>query len=209
MNRNEFLINYWKYYNALEDDFIRVIRYIEILEINYQTCSDEIIKQLQAVGSEFDNICKAICGFNLKDEKNIYDYANYIFGKISDITSIEISIKNTKGIKVKPFEGWNKLKAGKLFWWKAYNKVKHNRIDNYKLGNLRNLLNALGALYLMELYLVREVGRNTDDKDVPNSLSKLFEIKNWETKNTVVGYDEYMMTTDEASELIEKITKSM
>lgn len=201
MNRNEFLINYWKYYNVLEEDFIRIIRYIEILENNYATCSDEIIKQLQAVGSEFDNICKSVCGFNLSDRKTIKDYEDWIFRNIDDITSIEIIVKNTHNIKLKPFDGWTD--SSQLFWWRAYNEVKHNRIENYEVGKFENLLNALGALYFMELYLVREVGRNTNDRDVPNSISKLFEIKNWETKDTVVGYDTYTMNNDDINELKE------
>lgn len=60
MNRKEFLINYWQYYKVLEDDFINVTKYIKLSEDNYSTYSDEFVKQLQAIGSEFDVICKEI-----------------------------------------------------------------------------------------------------------------------------------------------------
>ena len=30
MNREEFLISYWKYYTILEDDFITLTRYVSI-----------------------------------------------------------------------------------------------------------------------------------------------------------------------------------
>ncbi|NRT80063.1 hypothetical protein [Clostridium beijerinckii] len=93
--------------------------------------------------------------------------------------------------------------SSQLFWWRDYNEVKHNRIENYEVGKFENLLNSLGSLYFMELYLVRKIGRNTNDRDVPNSISKLFEIKNWETKDTVVGYDTYTMNNDDINELKE------
>lgn len=49
-----------------------------------------------------------------------------------------------------------------IIWWKAYNKVKHERMNtvqidgiskvSYKFANLRNTLNSLGGLYLLLLH---------------------------------------------------------
>lgn len=49
-------------------------------------------------------------------------------------------------------------------WWNAYNKVKHKRLRgdddglNYKKANQINLVNALGALYLLEFEFMKDIG---------------------------------------------------
>lgn len=56
-------------------------------------------------------------------------------------------------------------------WWSDYNKVKHNRISltiqnnkepNYSKANLENLINALGALYLLEKSFMESIGTQDD-----------------------------------------------
>ena len=204
MNREEFLINYWRYYNILEEDFIKLTRCVRICETNYKTCSDEIIKQFLSVTSEIENIAKEVCGFNVSDKsKKINHICNKIFDKIENIQSIEIIVKHTNNLRIKPFSEWNKSEPGELFWWKGYNEVKHNRLEKYESGNLRNLLNSLAALYFMELYFAREIGTKTEDTDVPNSISKLFEIVDFKTKHTVIGYEQYLMTDEDCENIID------
>lgn len=55
--------------------------------------------------------------------------------------------------------------CGSPFWWNDYNRVKHRRafIDDegacyYEKANLRNLLNALGALYILESEYYAHIG---------------------------------------------------
>ena len=203
MDREDFLINYWRYYNILEEDFIELTKYVRICEINYNTCSDEIIKQFLSVTSEFENICKVICGFSTSDKsKTIVHICNKVFDKIEDIKSIEIEVKGTEDLSIKPFESWDKNKPGQLFWWKGYNNVKHNRLEHYEDGNLKNLLNSLGALYFMELYLVREIGSSTNTKDVPNSVSKLFYVVDFPTRDSVISYELYEITKDDIERML-------
>ena len=46
---------------------------------------------------------------------------------------------------ITPFKNYRQADG----WWKIYNSLKHNRIENYKKANLRNTLNALGSLFLL------------------------------------------------------------
>ena len=48
-----------------------------------------------------------------------------------------------------PFEGWLNSSGSysALFWWTNYNKLKHNRIQNYQLSTLGTALNAVCALH--------------------------------------------------------------
>lgn len=43
-------------------------------------------------------------------------------------------------------------KRGKSKWGKAYQAIKHNRSKSMKMATVENLLNALGALYILNLY---------------------------------------------------------
>ena len=45
---------------------------------------------------------------------------------------------------------------GKCQWKKAYQAIKHNRAISLKQANIRNLLNVLGALYILNLYYRNE-----------------------------------------------------
>ena len=38
-------------------------------------------------------------------------------------------------------------------WWFKHNKVKHERSEHYHFANLGNVLEALAALYLANIYL--------------------------------------------------------
>lgn len=48
---------------------------------------------------------------------------------------------------IKPFENWAISKNPD--WWKYYTSLKHNRLDNFKVGNLKNLTYALGGAFMI------------------------------------------------------------
>ncbi|MGQ7870707.1 hypothetical protein [Sunxiuqinia sp. sy24] len=48
---------------------------------------------------------------------------------------------------IKPFENWdNSINPD---WWKDFTSLKHNRLHNTKLGNLKNLTYALAATFII------------------------------------------------------------
>ena len=188
-NRKEFISNYWKYYCILEDDFVDLIKYVDLRESNYSTTSNEIIKQLQSICSEFEIVCKELCNIKMDDrKKNIEDYYKGIVIntkeiiqelKIEKIQSLRINVRQTKDIIIYPFKDWNEKKTGDLFWWKNYNIIKHSRTENYESGNFESVLNALGALYFLERLLVRKVYYKTKEMDIPDKQSSIFYIENF------------------------------
>lgn len=62
-----------------------------------------------------------------------------------------------------------------------YNKVKHNRAenDNIKLANLKNVFNALAALFILNRYLCKIVCSNKIMKE-PEIKSNLFTMVGWD-----------------------------
>ena len=184
MTREEFLINYWDYYMMLEKDVINITKYIKILPVNYKTCSDEIIKVLLSVSAEFEIMCKLICGLDGNSSKNINDYLTFLSENIEKFEEYKIKIKTTKSIIIKPFiiiEKTNGPKVTKtLSWWRAYNHVKHNRFEKYEEGSFLNLLNSLAALFFLEMYYIKMLGKENNELDFPDKESKLLQIINWE-----------------------------
>lgn len=204
MQRREFLNNYWKYYMELEEDFLKITRYIEIREINYKTCSSEIIKQIQSVGAELDVLFKCVCKFKLEDKKTMRDYTNYILNNVSDIKETKIIVLGgEKEIELLPFKKWEKNNNGNLFWWESYNKIKHNRVRNYELGNFENLLYLLAALYFFEMWFAKNDKEVNKERDIPNSSSQLFEIEGWETK--YLPEDSHALSDYEMDEIIKEV----
>lgn len=205
--RDEFLQRYWSYYLLLEKDFLETERYLAIDELNAKAYSNEYIKQYQTICSEIDVIAKSFCKeLDLSFRgKNIDTYCKEIIDNNSDFSNRIIKVKN-RSIEITPWQNWNytlekqpdgrhKLVATNPEWWKKYNKIKHNRttVNNetslpyYKLANQKNVLDALAALFQLEMYYHRLLHMRyfPDDTDFPEPVSNLFEIKNWDSQWTI------------------------
>lgn len=191
-NRKDFISTYWKYYCILEDDFVNLIKYVDLRENNYDTTSNVIIKQLQSTCSEFENISKEIIESDKKNKNigivDIYKGLNEGIDEILEelkvikIQDVHINVRQTKDLIIYPFKDWNEKEPGKLFWWDNYNKIKHSRVENYQSGNFKSLLYSLGALYFLERVLVRKVYYRTREMDIPDKQSELFYIEHFGLK---------------------------
>lgn len=79
-------------------------------------------------------------------------------------------------------------------WKRAYQAVKHERVKSLSKGNVGNLIAALGALYILNLYYKNEVFElNKDSKGSgfsPNCGSDLFSIvvHHWAGNDLEKGY---------------------
>ena len=93
---------------------------------------------------------------------------------------------------------WKQSQTGLLEWWKAYNTVKHNRYgmesigmitqEGYKFANQRYVLDALAALYQLELYLYSMLDHD-QRMDTPMPGSRLFKLKGQEWDNKTYYQD--------------------
>lgn len=160
MTREEFCKCHWEYYLVLEKDFLKTEPYVSFeLGDNYLynsdsvenpenslTFSNEYIKQYQAICSEIDVILKSICK-ELGDvsSRDMLRYTNTI---LTNWNSIKMQKVKMKTIELQPFLNWEKEPSYTApDWWQPYNKVKHERLLNYREANLKNVVNALAGLY--------------------------------------------------------------
>ena len=89
-------------------------------------------------------------------------------------------IRDNDSIVLEPLKEWNYNKPNSPGWWKVYNKIKHDRSNNFKKANLYNVLMGLTSLFLIEMYFIYEIAtKNNEKMKIPNTSSLLFEIKDW------------------------------
>lgn len=178
MTRTDFIKNCWRFYLVLEKRFMATTQYVELSIDNYDTYSLEYVDLLQSIGSELDVFMKVVCGFEQTEFKTIKNYCDVLLGKYKNIKTQKVSVKYFDG-EIKPFDGWDADHAKQsLAWWEAYDLVKHGRIENFKLAKLENILKALAALYLLEMYYLKDIAKS-DEMDIPEKESELFFLDNW------------------------------
>ena len=196
MTRDEFCKYHWNYYMALEKDFLGIERYLtfdlgdnnsydEKKKIKYfgnsKAFSVEFIKQYQTICSEVDVIFKTICkDLKNEDAKEMEDYTKTILANTywSGVVSQKVLMRD---VKLQPFFGWQNEPYKAISWWSTYNYVKHRRLNNFGNANLKNVINALAGLYILEMYYLKSVVKE-NEMDIPDRESELFALDNWETR---------------------------
>ena len=181
MANKQIIREYWNYYLDLENQFEQSRRYISFDAANYSTYSVEYIQLLQAICSEIDVVGKVIAQHNNKDfiVDNHTNITKWGFEVQKCFEGLDLkTIYFDNAIEIVPFNKW-KYKKGTTKkkpivyfddtyktpqWWLDYNSVKHARtsiddneqIKNYKKANLRNVIYALGALYILNMILLQK-----------------------------------------------------
>ncbi|MDE5420473.1 hypothetical protein L3049_20980 [Labilibaculum sp. DW002] len=144
----------WQYFQSLEDDFIRTLRFVELDSSNLETHSIEFSKLLLLIGAEFESVSKELIK-TVDPEMKVGDIAEIKGGILTNFKKIcknEVRISNYK-MTIFPFENWDN--GGQLDWWNSYNNLKHNRLKNFENANLGMTLNAIGGLLIVLVYLYR------------------------------------------------------
>lgn len=204
-NTQNFIRQYWNFFETLEDDFIATERYVSLDEENFDTFSIEYNRLYQSVCSEIDVVAKFLCELLGNQSSNkIYEYCDVITSHCGKFTSEEVTVKHT--ITLQPWDNWavtGKSQSSNPEWWTLYNKVKHSRqtlcTDSnsrwnnkpyYKCATQHNVLSSLAGLYALEFYCLllickQDCDANDDEANsiynamLPLFLSKLFSMPSW------------------------------
>jgi hypothetical protein len=144
---------HWPYYLSIESDVDKLSRYIEFTEDNYSTYSVELVRIFLSICSEVDVVMKEICAVisPTSTPSSINQYKDIIKTELPGLIT-ESAISSKFGLCFQP---WIKWESGKISpdWWVQHNNVKHQRNNYYYQANLRNVLEALAALYIANIYL--------------------------------------------------------
>ena len=145
---------HWNYFLALEDDIMRMSRYLEPTTANFSAFSLELARILITAASEVDVVAKLFCKKIDPDSKarDINTYRKTIVTACGRLPTATVLLPKF-GLVLNPWEQWEKGKNP--FWWRAYNDVKHHRDKHFSSANLHQALNAVSALYLLLVFFYR------------------------------------------------------
>lgn len=177
MTPQSFSKIFWKQYLLLEKDFLETDEFVTIDKSNFKTFSSRYTYLLLNICSEIDSIAEEYCKVLGRKPKNI-------IAKVWAIVTKTPRIKNEHAItkypyeviKPAPFQAFDDKVAAE--WWRNYNLVKHARaeepsdsIPNSQLANLKSVLCALAALYILCQNFYKLLGPS----DLQLEPSRLFE----------------------------------
>lgn len=126
----------------------------------------DVFKQIIVLSaSEFEIMSKALCHKKGVKTKKIGDISETILGTFPKIIEFEVSTPfwiNTplQDWKSKRIDGGKNIKVEGLDWWFAYNSIKHDEVGSITDATLENAIIALSSMYIIELYLMKEVFGN-------------------------------------------------
>ena len=226
MNTDDFEKTFWNYYLELEREYLEIEHLIPFDKTNYNTFSYKYLDLLWAICSEIDVLFKEyikIIGYttdpneNGKPMYNMIQYEKFVEEKVPTFKNEEITCYNLKFYKKKiyPYANWTSGESPK--WWQVYNKIKHDKEQNfegkkaYKSANQINLLNALGGLFQLNLYIFENLEYGNKERlIVPLPESRLFKLGKWNGdpyKYIIDGKDVSKPTRDFANEFANAISK--
>ena len=92
-----------------------------------------------------------------------------ILERFPKIWSTPIFLDHQEQLTIYPLKSWEN-RGGNLEWWNAYTQIKHTRHKNFVNATLKNTLDALGALLILEAYLYKLVYKTNNSARFGTSL---------------------------------------
>ena len=189
--RQEF---FWPIYKQIENEFKELSLYIHIDKKQLNTYSIKISDLILRTVSEYENLAKELCKKNSikfldknKHSKKIVNFHEYI-EKLDQKYEINRKVVtfsydnaeenfDTGRMPFKKIE----IKIGNKnkntwSWYQAYNLIKHDRIKNYRKANVLNLIDAMAALFLLNIYYKNEAFYEEEPEDAINKINAFSDI---------------------------------
>lgn len=182
---------YWNVYRSLEREILALAEVIHIDDNQINTYSMKIADLLMRTASEVESISKELYRINVGPEsptgKHLYfdsDCINFLNKKWSlDKKKVFLSspyfyLERKDFLEMTPLTDAGKKKTNP--WLNAYQAVKHDRANCLKDGSIKNLLQAMAGLFILNVYYKNESFslKNNLTNDFDSSLgSQLFSIK--------------------------------
>ena len=163
------------YFLNIESDLVRCARYVDFSEANYKTYSNEFAKIIVLAASEIDSIFRELCKAISPKTKanNILEYRPILLSVFPNFLKCEVDLPRYK-IRLAPWTEWEE-DSSPSWWGKGFNKLKHERYENFKQANLKNALCSVGSLFLCILHYHQYFCEETVAVDL-SLRSSLFEV---------------------------------
>lgn len=170
---------YWSVYKNLEKELINLADVIHFDDKQTEVYSIHIVDLLIRAAVEIEAISKHLykkIGGDMTpvdsngEPRALYfdsdciqalDQKWHITKKVVNVVASNFYFEKPENQVLRPLKDCNKRGAGR--WKKAYQSVKHNRVESLPAGNIGNLIRAMAALYLLNIYNMNE---KIDDLDI-------------------------------------------
>lgn len=164
--------NYWPVYKNLEEETLELTKYIQFTDDQLSVYSMHIADLLVRCAMEIEALSKELYwangGLKVYDnmgvERQLYfdtdclEHLNKIW-HLSErqvlVSSARFNFEKDENRILRPMHKAHKRGGAK--WNKAYQAVKHDRKNCLKDGNIKNLLSAMAALYMLNIYYIDEI----------------------------------------------------
>ncbi|HRG34235.1 MAG TPA: hypothetical protein PLN76_13245 [Saprospiraceae bacterium] len=198
---------YWTVYKNLEKELIELSYLIHIDDHQLDIYSIKIAELLLRTSVEIESISKALYfknGGTKPDDINLFfdtDCIDLLESKWQlskkqvQISSPNLYFTLPENQVLTPLKKANKRGTGSSDWQKAYQAIKHNRVTSLPKANLKHLIRAMAALYLLNIYfndnfylLEKDSSGVNFDRNIG---SIVFSIKLHVNQSLSVGTDYY------------------
>lgn len=204
-------------YKLIEKDFLDIIEFVQPHDDNLNTYSHRIYELLLRTCTEFETNCKRILeanGYTMTNILNIKDY--YKLNDILQLDFYKVDLKfwPSELKSIYPFKEWEI--GHELTWYKAYNKVKHDRSEKFNEANLGVLIQAISGLISIlfaqfgqqatnpfDYHLPRRNNIITHKHELENSIFSIYPFES-KSKHLVHVYDINLSTWNTQSTKFEK-----
>ncbi|UTD14852.1 hypothetical protein HER15_04900 [Tenacibaculum mesophilum] len=183
---------YWPIYKNLEKEIVELSNLIHFDDQQLSVYSVKISELLIRCSVEIEAISKELYfqnGGTTKENNRPLFFDEDCLGFLEkkwDLSKKKVIVSSSNFFFTKPnnrvfrpLNKANKRGTSGSKWKRAYQAVKHNRTENLEKGNLENLLKAMGALFLLNLYYrddTFELKKN-NNADFAENLSNIFNVK--------------------------------
>jgi hypothetical protein len=170
INYRSAMINlYWPVYKNIEKEVLELSNQIHFDDSQLSIYSIKISELLIRCSVEIEAISKDLFisqGGTIPTDGNFYFDTdclntlenNWLLSKKKlTVSAPNFYFENEENRILTPLNKANKRGSSSCEWKKAYQAVKHDRTANLKKGNIKNLLKALGALFILNVYYKNEI----------------------------------------------------
>jgi len=188
---------YWQIYKNLEKEVLETSSFTYFSDDQLDTYSLKNIELIMRAAVEIESIAKSLYEQNggimnpVDDNgrsRDLYfdtDCLNFLElnWKLSKkkifVTSPYFNFDKVENKILTPLNKANKRGTSGADWKQAYQAIKHNRLDNIKKANIKNLVRIMATLYLLNIYYKDEcifLGKNSVTSSVPSG-SDIFSVE--------------------------------
>jgi hypothetical protein len=118
------------------------LSFIPFIDCNKQVISPKFIPLITESCGFIESIFNEIASMEYK-KYGLKDYAHDLESRLNIDRAITVFL-NPPILFLRPFHSWTNKQP---LWWKAYNKLKHDRLNNYEAATYDNAIMALAGLH--------------------------------------------------------------